>query len=441
MKLRISDNRRFLVCEDGRPFFYLGDTAWELFHRCDREEAETYLANRAAKGFTVIQAVALAELEGLTVPNAYGELPLTDRDPARPREAYFAHVDDIVRIATKLGLHIGFLPTWGRWVINAHWAPPRPEEPVFTPENARVYGRYLGERYREAPLIWILGGDRQASGVEPVWRAMAQGLSEGDGGTHLMTYHPYGPEASSTWLHNEPWLGFNMIQSGHSRRAMPNYRMIAADYARQPVKPVFDGEPCYEDMSVGFMPGNGYFGAQDVRQAAYWSVLAGACGHTYGCNSIWQMFKPGRAPVLGAFRPWPDSLDLEGAFDMRHVKALALSRPYLTRIPAPELVIAGSNGLTDHVEAARDGHRGAADATYLMAYTPALNQHLTLDTSCLRGSRFHAWWYDPREGVALDLGQVPNTGQYRPAAPTTGPDWVLVLDAADAGYAPPGQAQ
>jgi len=83
-QLRVSDNRRFLVTNDGRPFFYLADTAWELFHRLNREQAVKYLDTRAAQGFTVIQAVALAELDGITVPNAYGKLPLVDGDPARP---------------------------------------------------------------------------------------------------------------------------------------------------------------------------------------------------------------------------------------------------------------------------------------------------------------------------------------------------------------------
>ena len=71
-RLKVSDNRRFLAYEDDRPFFYLGDTAWELFHRSTREEADVYLANRAEKGFTVIQTVALGEFEGVTVKNAYG---------------------------------------------------------------------------------------------------------------------------------------------------------------------------------------------------------------------------------------------------------------------------------------------------------------------------------------------------------------------------------
>jgi len=61
-RLKVGENQRFLVYEDGRPFFYLGDTAWKLFHRLTREEADRYLENRAKKGFTVIQAVAIAEL-------------------------------------------------------------------------------------------------------------------------------------------------------------------------------------------------------------------------------------------------------------------------------------------------------------------------------------------------------------------------------------------
>ena len=70
--LKVSENRRFLVHADGSPFFYMGDTAWELFHRLNREEAEKYLENRRRKRFTVIQAVALAELDGIRVKPQIG---------------------------------------------------------------------------------------------------------------------------------------------------------------------------------------------------------------------------------------------------------------------------------------------------------------------------------------------------------------------------------
>lgn len=69
-------NGHFLEYADGCPFFYLGDTTWELFHRLNREEANFYLEDRARKGFTVIQAVVLAKLDGLNTPNAYRDVPL-----------------------------------------------------------------------------------------------------------------------------------------------------------------------------------------------------------------------------------------------------------------------------------------------------------------------------------------------------------------------------
>ena len=120
-RLKVSESKRFVVTSDGKPFFYLGDTAWELFHRLNREEATRYLENRAGKGFTVIQAVAIAELDGHTDPNGDGHLPLRDLDPTKPAvqdgpdNDYWDHVDYIVDKANSLGLtmrvssHVGAL--------------------------------------------------------------------------------------------------------------------------------------------------------------------------------------------------------------------------------------------------------------------------------------------------------------------------------------------
>ena len=111
--LRVSDNARYLQTDDGKPFLWLGDTAWELFHKLNREEAVEYLDKRKEQGFSVIQAVVLAENDGLRTPNPYGELPLVDLSPARPNEKYFEHVDFIVAEANARGLYVGMLPTWG----------------------------------------------------------------------------------------------------------------------------------------------------------------------------------------------------------------------------------------------------------------------------------------------------------------------------------------
>ena len=143
-QLRVSENKRYLEYEDGTPFFYLGDTAWQLFHSLSQDEADLYLENRAAKGFTVVQAVAVPARDDPHVPE--DAWTLIDNDPAQPNPAFFGHVDAIVDKAASLGLFIGMLPTWGnRWQDQGSEQPP-----IFNVENARVYGRFLGARYRDA---------------------------------------------------------------------------------------------------------------------------------------------------------------------------------------------------------------------------------------------------------------------------------------------------
>ena len=156
--LQVSENGRFLQHSNGDPFFYLGETAWELFHRLSYMEVELFLENRREKGITVVQAVILAEENGLIAPSVNGEVPLVDLDPGKPNEKYFLFVDSIVELAASKGLYMGLLPTWGD-KVDKQWG----QGPViFNKENAYLYGSFLGERYRENPnIIWINGGDRQ----------------------------------------------------------------------------------------------------------------------------------------------------------------------------------------------------------------------------------------------------------------------------------------
>src|SRR5262249_29462937 len=63
MQLKVSANGRYFVDQDGKPFFYLGDTCWLLFQRLNRDEVEEYLKDRAGKGFTVIQAYVIRGLD------------------------------------------------------------------------------------------------------------------------------------------------------------------------------------------------------------------------------------------------------------------------------------------------------------------------------------------------------------------------------------------
>jgi hypothetical protein len=424
-RLKISDNQRFLVHEDGSPFFYLGDTAWQLFHRLTREEADTYLQDRAAKGFTVIQAVVLAELDGLNTPNAYGHRSLVDNDPTQPGTEYFAHVDWIVDRAAELGLYIGMLPTWGdKWNIGQWGKGPE----IFNPENARQYGEFLGRRYRDKPIIWILGGDRQVQTMAHVRiiRAMAEGLHAGDEGAHLRTFHPQGQQTSSQYFHCDEWLDFNMYQTGHTFDR-DNWRSISEDYRKTPIKPCMDAEPGYEDHPAKFRPENGWLDDYESRKFAYWALFAGAHGHTYGCHDIWQFYQPDRTPITYARTPWYEAIHLPGAGQMQHAKNLLLSRPFLTRIPDQSLLASDPGTGTDHVQATRD-----AEGRYAFVYA-ASGQPFTVKMEKLAGT-VRAAWYDPRTGTSETFGEYPGgegakEQEFTPPSSGKGNDWVLTLDA------------
>ena len=438
-RLKVSDNKRFLVTADGHPFFWLGDTAWELFHRLNREDAERYLQHRAKHRFTVIQAVALAEFDGLTVPNPYGEVPLADNDPARPNDAYFQHVDWVVRRANALGLYVGFLPTWGdKW--NKKWGV-GPE--IFTPANAEKYGEWLGRRYRDAGVIWILGGDRpiESDAHLEIIRAMARGLRAGDGGAHLMTYHPSGGQSSSMWLHAEDWLDFNMRQNGHGTDYTGRYELTRADYDRTPVKPVLDGEPVYEDHPVSFDAKKlGHSVGSDVRRALYWDLFSGAFGHTYGHHSVWQMLAPGRKPINNPLLPWTAAIDQPGALHMRHGRALIESRPFLTRIPADDVIVTGEVP-TSVPGAGRYRFVATRDSngTYAMVYAP-VGRPFSVRMSAIKAAKVKAWWFNPRTGSAAQIGTFAGSGEreFTPPDPGEALDWVLVLDDEAKGYLAPG---
>ncbi len=422
--LKVSDNHRFLVFEDGTPFFYLGDTAWELFHRLSKEDAEKYLENRREKGFTVIQTVILAELDGLNTPNMEGEKPLIDNDPTKINEAYFKHVDWVIKKAAEKGMFIGLLPTWGDKVDKKWGVGPV----IFNPENAEKYGEIVGKRYKDFKnIIWINGGDRLGGGDNfAVWKALAEGIKKVDK-NHLMTYHPSGYNSSSTWFQNEDWLDFNMEQTGHSERSYAVYqKLLVADYYRTPVKPVFDGEPRYEDHPRNWKPKElGYFDDADARQAAYWDIFTGGFGHTYGCHAIWQMLTPDRQPVGFARHTWYDDLDLPGAWDMIHVRKLMESRPFTDRVPFQQIVLNENQSETDFIVATRG-------KDYVMVYIPT-GLEAKLDLNLCGWKNAKASWYNCQTGEAESFGIIKTNQQksFKPSTSGKGNDWVLILDNAE----------
>ncbi|KZV60446.1 hypothetical protein PENSPDRAFT_659533 [Peniophora sp. CONT] len=378
-----SSGRYLHRTESGKPFFWQADTAWELFHRLNRSDIEYYLQDRASKGFNIVQAVVISELNGTTLPNFYGELPLHDADPLRPNEAYFTHVDWAVERAAEHGILIALVPTWGRYV-NCGWH----DGPViFNESSAEWYGDFIGQRYPGLPKI--IGGDsngfwscntssaQDAFRADPtldpktllgpitdtrsVWSSMAKGLANAEqeaGFEPFVSWHPTNmwistPDTGLPYGHNYMngtfgRVSMDAVQSGHNVPdnntldagfdvmmgwdSTLNYENIATMRAAFS-GPVVGLENHYEGANIGFNASRPLWNASDVRHGFYNAYLSGSCGFTYGTQAVWQMYAPldqlARADLYiepqlqqPSNESWRDALEYPGATHSGYVQRL-----------------------------------------------------------------------------------------------------------------------
>ena len=431
--LSISENGRYMVTESGDPFFWLGDTGWLLFKKLTREESVQYLEDRKSKGFNVIQVMVIHALNSPV--NTYGDSAFINMDLKQPlvtpgydfenadQYDYWDHIEYVIKMAEERGIYMALVPIWGS---NVKAFP-------LTSADGAYYGKWLAERYSSYNnIIWLNGGDVFGTDSMDFWKALGNGLNDNDE-KHLITFHPRGRTQSSTWFHNEPWLDFNMIQSGHRRYDQDdtekcfgedNWRYIEEDYNLIPVKPTIDGEPSYEHIPQGLHdPKEPLWTDDDVRRYAYWSVFAGAFGFTYGHNEIMQFYREGDPASYGGFQTWQEAMDAPGATQMIHLKDLMLSRPYLERVP-DQAIISGDPGIQYSRLLATRGVRYA----FIYTYT---GKEIKVNMGRIAGEKVSASWFNPRNGSYTEIGEFENNGVKTfnpPGEEKEGNDWVLVLD-------------
>jgi hypothetical protein len=226
------------------------------------------------------------------------------------------------------------------------------------------------------------------------------------------------------------------MQAAAQRTNYADYNDLANDYAKIPAKPTWESEALYEDTVWNFPTCTGARATGwDTRKYAYWTVFAGGFGASYGHNSIYAFFRPGDTSESNCQRyNWYDVLNSEGRLDMQHVRTLIESRPYFTRIPDQSVITSAQGSGDTRVQATR-----SSDGSYAMVYI-SNGASVTVNMSKIAGT-VTAWWYNPRDGSATQIGQFANSGTrtFTPSTSGAGNDWVLVLDQASRNFAAPGQ--
>ncbi|KAE8332162.1 hypothetical protein BDV39DRAFT_217203 [Aspergillus sergii] len=478
-----SSNGRFLQEADGKPFFWQADTAWLLFHRLNFSEAETYLSDRASKGFTMVLAVGFTQA-GIDSPNRNGDLPFLNEDVTKPNEAYWAYVDSVVELAWNKGIRICMVPAWGKYVHSSDNS-----GDVLNTSTAFPFGKFLGQRYPYLPKTLV--GDTnpywqnktavkvdytnggapptyEVTDWSPVYDDLANGIVAGERETvaktsaqndttwsPLMTIHPTnqwftgGPLAlAHSFFGNRTWLTLDASQSGHAdyppnppipwwncRRGWePVELMYAAGSAPGGVvRPVIDNEAHYENRYNNGNSSQAFWNASDVRIGSWQAVFSGAAGLTYGANAIQQTIIPGLfdSDGSGPSDDWSEDLVLPGSSQMQWIKKAIIDRgntTYFNRVPAQDIIVGNAGTDDTRVTATRDSGGG-----WIMVYTPT-GEPFQIETKSLSSCDVEASWYDPLSGAysKFDYTQCGDSVTVKTfTPPTTGghADWVLVLDA------------
>ena len=329
--LTVAPDHRTLV-RDGKPFFWLADTIWSAFTNVTDEEWIAYLDKRAAQGFTVLQLNALAQWDrcGCT----FDRYPFATSDHGKTfdfssmNDEYFEHARWMVGEAVARGLVPAIVVMWSNYVPDT-WASAIISDNVMPEQLVVPVVEKICSTFNEFEPVYIISGDTDwdRPGSLERYRLVTSAVEDA-APKALLAYHikgRYDVLPSELAEHADVYL----YQSGHNLAAQRGaYELAESFLARDPVRPVINSEPCYEQMGYSHML-YGRFRRADVRLACWRSLLAGAnAGITYGAHGIWNWQNPdvkvGNAlgeGFLQALRH-EQALELEGANDFGFAREL-----------------------------------------------------------------------------------------------------------------------
>ena len=393
--VKVSANGRYFVDQRGDAVFWLGTTQWQLLRDYTLDEAKLILDKSKDKGFVFLQVMLMGVGDG-TKTNVYGYKPWIDNNPLTPNEPYFQNVDAVMQAARERNVIISMTLYHQRY------------RKFITLDNARAWAKWLAQRYKGTPnIVWSMTPEAKQEFV-PVLRKLAAGLHEGDGGAHLITFKPDPAPYSSIFIHGEPWLDFDSMQTWKSVELI--CPMVTKDYNLNPVKPVLMAEGAYEAGSeYGFDVSPLW-----IRRQAYYSFLAGA-HHTYEHNDSWRVLPT-----------WKQALDAPDAVQLGILKKVFLDRAEWWNLVPDQSILASGGNTNGTVLNLAARHQ---DGKWVMAYL-ASKASVSVNMDKVKGAdTAKAFWIDPRNGKSVPIGTYPTTGTRSFTTPDAWEDALLILEA------------
>lgn len=422
--------------QNGRPVWFMGDTAWGYFtdspqDNHHRAQAEHYASTRAAQGFNVIHCMLMSE-QGVGNQNG---LPFENIGVERINPAYWREVDERLAFANRQGLTVA---------LAIAWADKRKVEPFawrrFPNLAARKrYARYIAARYSAYDVYFLVSGEwhgevRTRGDVteEQVFREFVEighALSAADPHDRMIGIHPMTAAGSVREYAAAAWMSFADYQQ--------NYHDLHARVllSRRLPGPVVNSEYGYylrDQDGDGKPDKSNSYSADDMRFASWDVVTAGGYLVTgFGTTYFAGHRDPGPFDVdTPRNDPWEKQI--------ANIRNLFAGLAWWKLIPADELIMTEARRGGDRTTGA--GGRGRElrpplttfwammdpGRTYLL-YVRGTRLPIALDLAA-RPRTYTARQYNPRTGEFIALAQTAATATYKYAAPDD-QDWVVLLEA------------
>lgn len=424
--LKVSGNGRGFEHEDGKKFFWLGDTVWGVTAKGTVDEWREFTEYRREQGFNTLCINALPQHDGSragTILEPFegdGSMMCWDK----PNPEYFKFLDQLMAVTHQTGMFTALVALWFDYVPGANigWAVDR--KSGLTPELAKMYGGYMAARYAAYGTIWFISGDSDFSTEEAIsiYSGAASAIKQNSPYTPLITAHLQMGLVTPDALNEKDWFNFHMYQSSHRMESVQT-SIDCAEKCRllQPVRPVLNGEPCYENICC-YKELDKKITRDFTREVLWKSILAGGnAGITYGAHGIWSWHCEGEpfpgTQDWGMPQSWKEAMKFDGANDAAKMKAFFEKLPWWELEPA---------NCTFNLSYSGSMIAATPDDSLIVAYI-SKGEHLKF--SIPENTKYIASMFDPVYGDMKTVEYVIKDGEIRFSLASGENDTVILLKA------------
>lgn len=324
------------IYQDGELFFYMADTCWSAFTNISMENWKYYVRYRHHQGFNCIQINVLKQWDSSGDDLNLYPFPIKkdgeergahfEFDYSTINQDYFDAAEEKLKVLKEYGITPVLVLLWGDYVPGT-WESQYTYHNLFPYEKLEPYVSYVTKRFKKYEPIYFVSGDTDFPTEETIrYYKKVLTTARANDPDAIYTFHING---ESMFVPEElaREADFFIYQSGHERPGQHYaYDIPKTMLENGYQKPMINAELCYEQIAV---PGQLRFMRQDVRRAAWQSVLSGAsAGVTYGAHGIWSwhhfggsfdsLLKKGEGFPIPY--DWQEALHFPGANDMTFLK-------------------------------------------------------------------------------------------------------------------------